>query len=100
MVLGLDLADKKTLESLMKFNLYDVDNLIIFTKQLLPSQGSQTDFLYGLMLGIILGNFIEKFTKKYGRNPDEDEILDIYFTLSLKSPKIRKLILKNVRNFT
>ncbi|MDR4510456.1 MAG: hypothetical protein MRJ93_01975 [Nitrososphaeraceae archaeon] len=98
--MGLDLADKKTLESLMKFNLCDIDNLIIFTKQLLPSQGSQTDFLYGLMLGIIIGNFIEKFAKKYGRSPDEDEILDIYFTLSLKSPKIRKLILKNVRNFT
>lgn len=96
MVLGLDLVDKKTLESLMKFNLYDIDNLLMFTKQLLPSQGSQADFLYGLMLGIILGNFIEKFTKKYGRNPDEDELLDIYFTISLKSPKIRKLILKNL----
>ena len=96
--MGLNLADKKTLESLIKINPYDLDNLIFFAKQLLPSQGSHDDFIYGLLLGIILGNFIEKFTKKYNRNPDNDEILDIYYTLSLRSPKIRKLILKKLSN--
>lgn len=92
--MALDLADKRILESLIKIIPCELENLFFFAKQLLPSQGSYNDFIYGLLLGIILGNFIEKFTKKYNRNPDNDEMIDIYFTLSLKSPKIRKLILK------
>lgn len=97
-ILGLDLADKRILESMIKIFPCELDNLLLFAKQLLPSQGSHNDFIYGLLLGIILGNFIEKFTKKYNRNPDNDEMLDIYYTLSLKSPKIRKLILKYSSN--
>jgi hypothetical protein len=94
--LGLDLVDKKTLESLLKINPSELDNLISFSKQLIPSQGTLYDFLYGFLLGMIIGNFIEKFSIKYGRNPDNDEMIDIYYTLSLKSPKIRKLILKRL----
>jgi len=70
-----------------------MDKLITFSKDLLPSQGKIEDFSYGLVVGIIIGSYSEKFVQKHGRNPDNDELIDIYFTMSLRSAKIRKSIL-------
>ena len=70
-----------------------MDKLITFSRDLLPSQGNIEDFSYGLVVGIIIGSYTEKFFQKHGRNPDNDELIDIYFTMSLRSAKIRKSIL-------
>jgi hypothetical protein len=91
--LGLSLSDKKELESLLKFRSLDMDKMINFSKTLLPSQGNIEDFSYGLIVGIIIGSYSEKFFQRHGRNPDNDELMDIYFTMSLRSAKIRKSIL-------
>ena len=91
--MGLSLSDKKELESLLKFRSLNMDKLITFSKDLLPSQGKIEDFSYGLVVGIIIGSYSEKFFQKHGRNPDNDELIDIYFTMSLRSAKIRKSIL-------
>ncbi|MGE5782252.1 MAG: hypothetical protein ACM31J_05265 [Nitrososphaerales archaeon] len=94
--MGLSLPDKKELESILKIDARELDKMITFSRKLVPSQGSLYDFIYGLVVGMILGNYLEKFFLKYKRDPDNDELIDIYFTLSLRSPKIRKLILSNL----
>lgn len=94
--MGLSLSDKKELESILKIDSRDFDKMIAFSRKLVPSQGSLYDFIYGLVVGMILGNYLEKFFLKYKRDPDNDELIDIYFTLSLRSAKIRKLILSNL----
>ncbi len=73
-----------------------MDKLINFSKSLIPSQGNIEDFAYGLIVGIIIGNFLEKFFQKHDRNPDNDELIDIYYTMSLRSAKIRKSILEKL----
>jgi hypothetical protein len=70
--------------------------LINFSKNLLPTQGNIEDFTYGLAIGIIIGNYTEKFFQKHDRNPDDDELIDIYYTMSLRSPRVRKLILNKL----
>ncbi len=84
------------MESLLKFHSLNIDKLINFSKNLLPSQGKLEDFSYGLVIGTIIGNFSEKFFQKHGRNPDNDELIDIYFTMSLRSAKIRKSVLNKL----
>ena len=73
-----------------------MDKLINFSKSLIPSQGNIEDFAYGLIVGIIIGNFLEKFFQKHDRNPDNDELIDIYYTMSLRSARIRKSILEKL----
>ncbi len=84
------------MESLLKFHSLDIDKSINFSKRLIPSQGNIEDFAYGLIVGIIIGNYSEKFFQRHGRNPDNDELIDIYFTMSLRSAKIRKTILEKL----
>lgn len=70
--------------------------MINFSKSLIPSQGNIEDFAYGLSVGIIIGNYLEKFFQRHDRNPDNDELIDIYYTMSLRSAKIRKSILEKL----
>ncbi|MGD1834940.1 MAG: hypothetical protein ACPKPY_03680 [Nitrososphaeraceae archaeon] len=91
--MGLTLADKKELESLLKLDKKSLKHIVNFADKNLPSQASFEDFTYGFTLGLILGNFFEKFSLQHNRDLDNDELLDVYFILSLKSPKIRKLLL-------
>jgi hypothetical protein len=81
------------LESSLKFHSLNIDKLINFSKTLIPSQGNIEDFSYGLVVGTIIGTYTEKFFQKHDRNPDNDELIDIYYTMSLRSAKIRKSIL-------
>ena len=95
--MGLTLADKKELESLLKLDKKSLKYIVNFADKNLPSQASFEDFTYGFTLGMILGNFFEKFSLEHNRDLDTDELLDVYFILSLKSPKIRKLILNQFK---
>jgi hypothetical protein len=94
--LGLSLSDKKELELLLKFHSLNINQIITFSKNLIPSQGNIEDFAYGFIVGIIIGNYLEKFFQRHSRTPDNDELMDIYFTLSLRSAKIRKGILNEL----
>lgn len=94
--MGLSLTDKKELESLLKFHSLNINQMITFSKNLIPSQGNIEDFAYGFIVGIIIGNYLEKFFQRHSRAPDNDELMDIYFTLSLRSAKIRKGILNEL----
>ena len=94
--MGLTLSDKKDLESLLKFHSLNIEHLINFAKNLLPSQANIEDFGYGIVEGAIIGNYAEKFGQKHGRSPDNDEMMDIYFTMSLRSGKIRKKVLEKL----
>jgi hypothetical protein len=94
--LGLSLSDKKELESLLKFHSLNINQMISFSQNLLPSQGKIEDFAYGFIVGTIIGNYSEKFLQKHSRAPDNDELMDIYFTMSLRAAKIRKAILKEL----
>ena len=91
--MGLTLKDKKKLETLLKLDKQSLRYIVNFANKNLPTQASFEDFTYGFTLGMILGNYFEKFSLEHNRNLDNDELLDVYFILSLKSPKIRKLIL-------
>ena len=95
-ILGLSLSDKKELELLLKFHSLNINQIITFSKNLIPSQGNIEDFAYGFIVGIIIGNYLEKFFQRHSRAPDNDELMDIYFTLSLRSAKIRKRILNEL----
>jgi hypothetical protein len=95
-ILGLSLSDKKELELLLKFHSLNINQIITFSKNLIPSQGNIEDFAYGFIVGIIIGNYLEKFFQRHSRAPDNDELMDIYFTLSLRSAKIRKGILNKL----
>jgi hypothetical protein len=88
--LGLSLRDKKELESLLKFHSLNINQMITFSKSLIPSQGNIEDFAYGLVVGTIIGNYCEKFFQTHNRAPD------IYFTMSLRSPKIRNAIINEL----
>jgi hypothetical protein len=95
-ILGLSLRDKKELESLLKFHSLNINQMITFSKSLIPSQGNIEDFAYGLVVGTIIGNYCEKFFQTHNRAPDNDELMDIYFTMSLRSPKIRNAIINEL----
>ena len=95
-ILGLSLSDKKELELLLKFHSLNINQIITFSKNLIPSQGNIEDFAYGFIVGIIIGNYLEKFFQRHSRAPDNDELMDIYFTMSLRSAKIRKAILNEL----
>jgi hypothetical protein len=95
-ILGLSISDKKELELLLKFHSLNINQIITFSKNLIPSQGNIEDFAYGFIVGIIIGNYLEKFFQRHSRAPDNDELMDIYFTLSLRSAKIRKGILNEL----
>lgn len=94
--MGLSLSDKKELESLLKVHSLNINQIISFSKNLIPSQGNIEDFAYGLIVGTIIGNYSEKFFQRHSRTPDNDELMDIYFTMSLRSAKIRKAILNEL----
>lgn len=94
--MGLSLTDKKELESLLKFYSLNINQMITFSKNLIPSQGNIEDFAYGFIVGTIIGNYSEKFLQRHNRAPDNDELMDIYFTMSLRSAKIRKAILNEL----
>jgi hypothetical protein len=95
--LGLSLSDKKELESLLKFHSLNINQMITFSKNLIPSQGNIEDFAYGFIVGTIIGNYSEKFFQRHNRAPDNDELMDIYFTMSLRSAKIRKTIINKLK---
>ena len=94
--MGLTLADRKELDSLIKAAGNDPKIPVGLARRLVPSQGDIDDFAYGLSSGMVLGNFFANFQSKNGRELDRDEIADLFSILMARMPRLRLSIKKHL----
>lgn len=92
--MGLEAGDRKELESLIKAAAQDPKVPIGLARKMVPTQGNIEDFAYGLVSGMVIGNFMVQFESRNGRQPDRDEIADILSVMMTKMPQIRTSIMK------
>jgi hypothetical protein len=90
--MGLTQGDRKELESLIRAILCDLRAPLSLARRMIPRQGSIDDFAYGLISGMIIGNFVILFQNKNERQPDKDEIADLFSIMMAKMPRIRRAI--------
>ncbi len=93
-VMGLTDSDRKELESLIKAATRDPKMSIGLARRMMPNQGNIEDFAYGLLSGMVIGNFIAYFGNKNGRQPDKDEIIDILSIMMSEMPRLRMSIME------
>ena len=62
-------------------------------RKMLPNQGDIEDFAYGLLSGMVMGNFIAQFQNRNARQPDKDEIVDILTIMMSKMARLRMSIM-------
>jgi len=93
---GLGGDERKHLESLVKAAAGDPKVAVELARKMVPSQGNIEDFAYGLISGMVMGNFIAQFMNRNGRHPDRDETADILSTMMLRMPRLRKSIMKSL----
>jgi hypothetical protein len=91
--LVLSIHDRKELESLIKAATNDSKTLADLARKMIPRQGNVEEFAYGLICGLVLGNFIERFTKINERQPDRDEMADLFLIMMRRMPAVRKAIM-------
>lgn len=89
----LSIHDRKELESLIKAATNDSKTLADLARKMIPRQGNVEEFAYGLICGLVLGNFIERFTKINERQPDRDEMADLFLIMMRRMPAVRKAIM-------
>jgi hypothetical protein len=94
--LELTIDERKELESLIKAAIKNINIPIDLARRMMPTQGNIEEFAYGLVSGMIIGNFIERFTDKNGRQPDRDEMADLFLIMVRKMPYIRKAIMNKL----
>jgi hypothetical protein len=94
--MGLADADRKELESLIKAAGHDPKVPIGLARRMVPTQGNIEDFAYGLVSGLVMGNFIAQFQSRNGRQPDRDETADILSIMMARMPRLRMLIMKQL----
>jgi len=94
--MGLADSDRKELESLIKASVQDPKIPIGLARRMVPTQGNIEDFAYGLISGMVIGNFIALFQRKNGRHPDKDEIADLFSIMMLRMPRLRMAIMKQL----
>ena len=93
-IMGLTDRDRKELESLIKAATRDPKMPIGLARKMVPNQGDIEDFAYGLLSGMVLGNFIAQFQNRNGRQPDKDEIIDILSIMMSEMPRLRMSIME------
>jgi hypothetical protein len=94
--MGLAGADRKELESLIKAAGHDPRVPIGLARRMVPTQGNIEDFAYGLVSGMVMGNFIAQFQSRNGRQPDRDETADILSIMMARMPRLRMSIMKQL----
>ncbi len=94
--MGLTSGDRKELESLIKAAGKDSRVPIGLARRMVPSQGDIEDFAYGLISGMVIGNFMASFEGKNGRQPDRDEIAEIMSIMMVRAPRLRMAIMKEL----
>jgi hypothetical protein len=92
--MGLIDSDRKELESLIKAAARDPKIPIGLARKMMPNQGDIEDFAYGLLSGMVMGNFIAQFQNKNGRQPDKDETVDILSIMMSKMARLRMSIME------
>ena len=92
--MGLAVGDRKELESLIKAAARDPRVPIGLARRMMPTQGNIEDFAYGLVSGMVMGNFIALFTNRNGRQPDRDETADVLSIMMVNMPRLRMSIMK------
>ncbi len=95
-IMGLIDSDRKELESLIKAATRDPKMPIGLARKMVPNQGNIEDFAYGLLSGIVIGNFITQFQNRNERQPDKDEIIDILSIMMSEMPRLRMSIMKEL----
>ena len=94
--MGLQAGDRKELESLIKAAAQDPKVPIGLARRMMPTQGNIEEFAYGLVSGMVMGNFIVQFQNRNGRQPDRDETTDILTVMMAKMPRLRMSIMKQL----
>jgi len=92
--MGLAVGDRKELESLIKAAARDPRVPIGLARRMMPTQGNIEDFAYGLVSGMVMGNFIALFINRNGRQPDRDETADVLSIMMVSMPRLRMSIMK------
>ena len=92
--MGLTDRDRKELESLIKAATRDPKMPIGLARKMMPNQGDIEDFAYGLLSGMVMGNFIAQFQNRNGRQPDKDETIDILSIMMSKMARLRRSIME------
>jgi hypothetical protein len=92
--MGLGERDRKELESLIKAAARDPKVPIGLARKMVPTQGNIEDFAYGLVSGMVMGNFIAQFASRNGRQLDRDETADILSIMMVRMPHLRMSIMK------
>ncbi|HEV8405349.1 MAG TPA: hypothetical protein VGQ13_05520 [Nitrososphaera sp.] len=93
-MMGLADGDRKELESLIKAAARDPKVPIGLARRMVPTQGNIEDFAYGLVSGMVMGNFIALFISRNGRQPDRDETADVLSIMMVGMPRLRMSIMK------
>ena len=91
--MGLTDSDRKELEALIKAAAHNPKMPIGLARKMLPNQGDIEDFAYGLLSGMVMGNFIAQFQNRNARQPDKDEIVDILTIMMSKMARLRMSIM-------
>lgn len=94
--MGLAGGDRRELESLIKAAAHDPKVPIGLARRMVPTQGNIEDFAYGLVSGMVMGNFIAQFQNRNGRQPDRDETADILSIMMARMPRLRMSIMKEL----
>jgi hypothetical protein len=94
--MGLTRADRKELESLIKAAAHDPLVPLGLARRLVPGQGDIEEFAYGLLSGMVIGNFVAQFKSRNGRELDKDEIADMFSIVMIMMPRLRLAIKKHV----
>ena len=94
--MGLTGADRRVLEALIKAAARDPRVPLDIARRMIPTQGNTEEFAYGLVSGMVLGNFMSVFESKNGRLPDRDETADVLATVAAKMPLLRRSIIKHL----
>src|SRR5918911_194862 len=94
--MGLSNGDRKELESISKAAVHDPKVPVGLARQMIPSQGNIEEFAYGLVSGMVIGNFMALFQARNGRQPDRDEIADLFSIIMVKMPRLRMAIMKEL----
>ena len=94
--MGLEVGERKELELLIKAAAHDAKVPIGLARKMVPTQGNIEDFAYGLVSGMVMGNFMARFQSKNGRQPDRDETANILSIMMSRMPRLRMSIMKEL----
>jgi len=94
----LAVRDRKELESSIKSAIREIKVWKDLARKLIPSQGNVEEFAYGLICGMVIGAFRERFVAKNDRQPDRDEMADLFLILRSQMPAVRRAVLNELES--